>query len=301
MFFDKGEVEYTILELYDKYIQRKVLENKEKGTIKNITKRKNYVGEYLKDFCKVSDMLYGEVRPKMFDEIYLYLTGMRKPKIKNNTAGRVPNELKAVFAFAKRIDLIDKNIFDNCKPYQQFYEEEYEFLTPDELEKLENFNFANDYLQKITDCFLFQCYTGLDYGDLQALNATHLKTFHNDNRIFIIKKREKTGKIFNLPIKEKALAIIDKYGGVDKIPIISNVNYNKYLKEVGKLVGIDKWLHTHLGRKTFCNNALNYENMTMESLSSMIGDKIDTILKHYTKPSLTRVMQETKEKWGYKN
>ncbi len=298
LFFQEGEVEYTILELYDKYIERKILQGKETGTIRNIRQRKGYVATYLKEYCKVGDMLYGEVRPKMFEEIYLYLTAVRNPKVENNTAGRVPNELKAVFEFAKKVDLIEKNIFENCNPYQQKYEKDNQFLTPIELEKIEKFEFANNYLQKVADCFLFQCYTGVDYGDLQALNSKHFVKKEGDTRWWISKRREKTNKLFEVPIRPKALAITEKYGGFDKIPIISNVNYNKYLKEVAKIVGIDKSIHTHLGRKTFCNNGLNYEGLDFEDLASMVGDKIDTISKHYANPSSVRVMRKTKENWG---
>lgn len=56
-------------------------------------------------------------------------------------------------------------------------------------------------------------------------------------------KRDKTGKQFTIPMLKPALDILHKYSG--KLPIISNVKYNAYLKVVAQAAGIDKPRTTH--------------------------------------------------------
>ena len=52
---------------------------------------------------------------------------------------------------------------------------------------------------------------------------------------------------------------------------ISNEKYNVYLKEIAEIIGIEKNLTTHVGRKTFGFMALNVWNLPIETVSLMLG------------------------------
>ena len=56
-------------------------------------------------------------------------------------------------------------------------------------------------------------------------------------------KRDKTGKDFTIPLIKPALEILEKYN--NKLPVISNVKYNQYLKVVTQAAKIDKPVSTH--------------------------------------------------------
>ena len=65
-----------------------------------------------------------------------------------------------------------------------------------------------------------------------------------------------------------ALDILHKYSG--KLPIISNVKYNAYLKVVAQAAGIDKPRTTHWARHTGATLLLN-EGVPMQIVSKICG------------------------------
>lgn len=68
-------------------------------------------------------------------------------------------------------------------------------------------------------------------------------------------KRNKTKKQFTIPMMKPALEILHKYHG--KLPVISNVKYNEYLKVIAQAAGIDKPLSTHWARHIGATILLN--------------------------------------------
>lgn len=80
-------------------------------------------------------------------------------------------------------------------------------------------------LEKARDLFLLGCVTGLRYSDYSAITPANIK----DNSITI--STEKMDKAVTIPLNDYSRAIIAKYP--NGLPAISNVNLNKYLKEVG--------------------------------------------------------------------
>ena len=66
----------------------------------------------------------------------------------------------------------------------------------------------------------------------------------------------------------KALEVLEKYG--NKLPIISNVKYNEYLKIVAQAAGIDKPVSTHWARHTGATMLLN-EGVDMKIVSRICG------------------------------
>lgn len=139
-------------------------------------------------------------------------------------------------------------------------------LTLEEFQKIKYAKLSTESLQKVRDTFVFQTYTCLSYADL--------KDFNMDNLIEVkgmkvyIGKRDKTGKQFTIPMLKTALDILYKYSG--KLPIISNVKYNAYLKVVAQAAGIDKPLTTHWARHTGATLLLN-EGVPMQIVSKICG------------------------------
>lgn len=138
-------------------------------------------------------------------------------------------------------------------------------LTIDQVEQIENLK-LDGFVGKTKDLFLFQCYTGLAFSDMQKFKLSNY-TQDKDGNYLIKDKRTKTDTTYIFMLSEKALAIVMKYKG--KIPAISNQKYNQYLKVLGQMIGVPT-LHSHMGRSTFASTCLN-QGMNTDVLKHCLG------------------------------
>ena len=145
------------------------------------------------------------------------------------------------------------------------------FLSPEELQQFEEYEFSQPRLRFVQDLFIFSCYTGLPYNELMHLEHKHIvKGF--DGNLWIQMKREKTSKELSIPLLPKAEVILNKYDGdIFVFPRISNQRYNSYLKEIAAIVGIEKRMTTHMARRTFATTVLLYNDVPMEVVSKLLG------------------------------
>ena len=81
-------------------------------------------------------------------------------------------------------------------------------------------------IERVRDLFVFQTYMCLAYSDLKNFNTNYISEV-NGMKVYI-GNRIKTDKGFTIPMLKPAIEILKKYNG--KLPIISNVKYNEYLK-----------------------------------------------------------------------
>ncbi len=88
-------------------------------------------------------------------------------------------------------------------------------------------------LVKIKDLFLIQCSTGLRVSDLLNLKKENIDKVNNEILLTTIK----TSELIRIPITNKIIPIFEKYNY--ELPKISDVKYNKYLKELCKSAGIE--------------------------------------------------------------
>ncbi|MBO5894664.1 MAG: integrase catalytic domain-containing protein [Alistipes sp.] len=54
-------------------------------------------------------------------------------------------------------------------------------------------------------------------------------------------------------------------------PVISNAKYNEYLKEIAKILGIEKRVTSHLARHTFATTVTYANGVSIETISKMLG------------------------------
>lgn len=158
------------------------------------------------------------------------------------------NPYKWVNIERRRIDSIDK-----C-------------LTPDEFRRIKTTMLPTESLRRVRDVFVFQTYTCLAYTDLRRFDARCIKEIKG-MKVYT-DDRQKTGVQFTIPIVPPAWNILMKYEG--KLPVISNVKYNEYLKIVAQSAGIDKPLSTHWARHTGATILLN-EGVDLKIVSKICG------------------------------
>ncbi|GAA3989252.1 site-specific recombinase XerD [Mucilaginibacter dorajii] len=150
-------------------------------------------------------------------------------------------------------------------------------LTEHELKKIAEKNFHAERLVHVRDIFLFSCYTGLAYADVEKLKYSEIVT-GVDNSDWIFTHRQKTGASTRVPLLPDASAILEKYKTNPKclnsglvLPVLSNQKMNSYLKEIADITGIDKELTFHIARHTFASTITLNNGVPMETVSKMLG------------------------------
>jgi|GEM_PF-4315825 site-specific recombinase XerD len=161
-------------------------------------------------------------------------------------------------------------------------------LTAKELKTLQLHTFASDRLNFVKELFLFQCYTGLSYADLTQFSRSSIIGMHDIK--YLKGERMKTGEEYFLPWTKEALAIAEKHNYCFRS--LSNQKYNAYLKEVAQILGIDKKLTTHVGRKTFAQSMID-KGYSAEAVSKMMGHaSFNMTQKHYGRIGEKRIEME---------
>lgn len=167
------------------------------------------------------------------------------------------------------------------------------YLTPEELARFEDCYTYNYEMQSAKDMFLFQCYTGMDYGDMTSVNHTHI--FEYKGTLYIAKDRNKTEVFAYIPYTEKVQRIFER--NCFNMNLLANATLNRVIKDLARLSKIKKHLTSHIGRKTFAMNMLNDEQYSIEVVSKMLGHKsVKTTETFYANVQLERVHIEVQQK-----
>lgn len=148
-----------------------------------------------------------------------------------------------------------------------------EFLTPDELRKLENLQVADKKLRHVLDAFLFCCYTGLRYSDFCQLTPENIIRVNGKRWLYF--KSVKTGVEIRLPLhllfEGKALAVLERYDIVtDFAKIGPNSEANKYLAQLAALARIRKHITYHTARHT-CATLLVHQGVPITTVQKLLG------------------------------
>lgn len=164
------------------------------------------------------------------------------------------------------------------------------FLTESELQKLIAYVPGNSKLERVKDLFLFQCFTGLAYVDMQAFSKDDVVDINEAKAIR--SSRTKTDESFILFFFPEAEAIAEKYDY--KLPIISNQKYNSYLELVGAGAGLNKKITSHVARHTFATYLIN-KGVPIESVSKALGHSNIRQTQRYAQLVGTKVIDDMKK------
>ena len=162
------------------------------------------------------------------------------------------------------------------------------YLTREELAKIENADMPTASLERVRDLFVFQTYTCLSYVDLAAFDAKNVV-----NGVYT-SKRGKTNQEFSFILLSGAKKVLEKYGG--RLPLISNVKYNEYLKLVAQAAKIDKPLTSHWARHTGATILLNDGKVDERIVSKILGHaSVRQTHETYAKLLDTSIMEAMKK------
>ena len=242
-----------------------------------------YTGRLFKEFIQKKyerkDLYLREINLGFIQGFHAYLLGEKK--MGQNSCTKHLKFLK------KLLNLAVANSYISYNPVNAYKVErepvEVDFLDEEELRKIINFDTPLPRLERAKDMFLFGCFTGLSYIDIKTLTPEH---FEKDNagRIWIKKRRVKTGVLSRIPLLPIAKLILDKYKGGDKLlPIQDPADINKYLKDIAILCGINKRICFHTSRHTFASTVTLANNISLEVVSKMLGHTNTRMTAHYAK------------------
>ena len=244
---------------YIKFVERRIEDRKDisEGTRKHhrgFVKVLNEFGRmnYFHDLTKANVMLFDEfLRGRWIKETTLY-NYHKFNKVYINEAIRFGLLSESPYLGIK----VNRGKSDNRK-----------YLTSDELMLLKDCPISDLKISKARDLFLFQCYTGLSYGDMYKFDFER-DVVERDGKYVIADRRAKTNEDYFIVLLSPAIAILQKYDY--KLPLLSNQKYNDYIKVAASYAKIDKNLSSHAARHTFAVFALN-NGVPIEVVSKMLG------------------------------
>ncbi|PHK31438.1 hypothetical protein VF13_39200 [Nostoc linckia z16] len=176
-------------------------------------------------------------------------------------------------------------------------------LPDGEFARLCQHKFKNPYMQEVADIFIILCRTGFHYGDLLDFVENYQSAFQRgiDGEKWLIKDRIKTDVTARIPQFQEVAAIVDKYGGWDKLPLKSLQKMNQWLKLIAGELYFHPKLSTKAGRKTFTDWCYNTLNLTTDAVKVLLGRLSDKGLEVYGRPDERRVINELKQSQSYQN
>ena len=283
-YFDKVESlkEKSLFEVFEEHNQEQ-----EKLIGNGVSKATHWVSVYtirlLREFVqqkyKREDLYLRELNLNFIQSFHSFLR-IDKGMAQNSST-------KHLKLLKKIINLSVANSYMAFNPFSTYKVErepvDIDFLDEEELRKIINFDTPLPRLERAKDMFLFGCFTGLSYIDIKTLTPEHFEK-DSASRIWIKKRRVKTGVLSRIPLLPIAKLILDKYKGGEKLlPIQDPADINKYLKDIAILCGINKRICFHTSRHTFASTVTLANNISLEVVSKMLGHTNTRMTAHYAK------------------
>jgi len=241
----------SFFEVYDKFTEEKIkLKEWKPATIKRYKNIKRLLLDFEKQ--KKYKLTFSKINKKFFTEFTDFCFEYRNHF--TNTFSRNVGLFKTfMFWSIKNGYAFNEDFKDFKKPQRVLTREE--TLSLEQIKELHLFVCENSELEKRKDCFVFQCFTGMRYGDLKRVN----KRIVNSNNCLVLKEEKDSSKpTREIPLPSIALDILKKYDY--ELPLISNQKQNNAIKIILKDAGFNydveytrtKGVEQHTIIKPFC-------------------------------------------------
>jgi len=189
------------------------------------------------------DLTFQEVTKEMLADFCTFLN--TKYGLLNQTVLKKIVDLKQFIRWCIDQEIIQSSPIMKFKPKLTISKNPIVFLEWDELMSLYNLKITKSEpkFERVRDCFVFQCFTGLRYSDLNNLKKTDIR----GNSIFVTTL--KTNDALEIQLNNYSKAILDKYKNVEfpegrALPVGNLTEFNIELKNICKK--IKKLRETHI-------------------------------------------------------
>jgi len=184
-------------------------------------------------------------------------------------------------------------------------------LTREELERIRQLDLSSrPALERARALLLAQCYTGLRYSDLHQLCSASIEDG------FIRIRQTKTDETLAIPVTPALEKLLTQWGGRLPRPY-TNQYYNRLLKELGRLAGMDeevtvlerrggrrierrvpRWqlLTTHVGRRTFITLSLS-AGLPADLVMRVSGHRDMRAFQKYVRMADSYVAEAMRQVW----
>lgn len=188
--------------------------------------------------------------------------------------------LKALLRRAVRLGKIESSPYDSMQgEFSKGDNENTEYLTADEMAAFESLKPVwGSEMAKAHDLFTWQLHTGMSYGDTQAFDFAKYKKVNG--KWVYVGPRIKTGVAYITMLDDVCESILARYD--NRLPRLSNQQYNNCLKLLGMAAGISTPLHSHLARHSFATKMLS-NDVPIQNVSKMLGHKRVAQTERYAK------------------
>lgn len=274
----------TLMQVFNNYqTMRKPLVGKKiaKDTYDDNALSGRYINEFMQQQYHRDDIYLHEVKIGFIQGFHTFL--LTEKNNKQNSCSKHLKFLKQLMNIAVSNGYIQFNPLNIYKVEREPVE--IDFLDYEELQKIINFTTPLKRFERTRDAFLFGCFTGLAYIDIKTLRKEHLET-DGEGRIWIKKKRVKTGVLSRIPLLPMAKLLLEKYQdwpGEMVMPIQDATDVNENIKDIATLCGINKHVTFHTSRHTFASTVTLANNISLEVISKMMGHTNTRMTSRYAK------------------
>jgi site-specific recombinase XerD len=293
-----GDDRKKLLQIF-KYHNQQIEALVEKGEYSNLTLKRfettyNHTAAFIKAKYDADDIDIRDLDHDFITEYSFWLKTARN--CAHNSAMKYISTVKKIV-----IECINKKWLRE-DPFSEFKitQREVEIIPLDnyDLKAISKKPIAIERLALVRDIFLFSCYTGLAYIDVN--NLTRDKIVNGiDKKRWIITRRQKTNTSLRIPLLAPALEILERYHDNPKcllhntvLPVLTNQKMNSYLKEIADICGIKKNITFHIARHTFATTVALSNGLSMETVSRLLGHKNQRQTQHYAKVVDFKISQD---------
>ena len=282
-----GDGYQLLLQTFDEYLndfeKNRVGKDRKASTLENYRKQYRRLAAFLQYEYKVEDIPFRELKREFIEKYVVYLSTVR-----GMLPGTLPNAIK------KR-KLMTYTAFKNgwiaSDPFAGFrvaakYRDR-RFLSESELQAVMDVQVPNYKTAIVRDIFVFCCFTGLAYVDVQKLSHDDI---HTDDRgdMWIIDNRAKTGTQFRVKLLPVAKELVERYRRLklpdNKVfPVKDCDSMDMSLRHVARHAGLSFNPTMHVARHTFATTVTLSQGVPLETVSKMLGHKHITTTQIYAK------------------
>ncbi|HRE68570.1 MAG TPA: site-specific integrase [Cyclobacteriaceae bacterium] len=277
-----------LMEIFTQHNQQmKALINKEFSplTFERYETSFRHTQEFMKWKYNVSDIDIKELNYEFIADYEFWLKSKRN--CDHNTTMKYLSNFKKIVNLCIKNGWLDRDPFVGFKMAKRLVERP--FLLEEELNRIINKKFLIPRIAQVRDIFVFCCYTGLAYADVEKLTREEITT-GIDGEQWIWTSRQKTDSATRVPLLPPALEILTRYQEDPQcsikgklLPVLSNQKMNSYLKEIADACDITKKMTFHTARHTFATTVTLTNGVPIETVSKMLGHRNLKTTQHYAR------------------
>lgn len=274
------------------FFLRYIRDNKDilgKDTHRRLLQVANLFTKYIAYAYNTKDIGFEDIDYRMLKEFLSYLR-VKEGYVNDRTLMNKVYTFKTLLGAAHELGMVEEISFEglmtrDLSPLQVVY------LTVGEIKILKRLLLGKR-LDRVRDCFLFSCFTGLSYPELRILSKDNLILLNGSTWIMLEGGAECEPRY--IPLLPYPASILRKYSNSEEqaslLPLISQQKMNQYLKEIGVACGFGKLLTFQTAVQSFIKNALS-SGATTDSVSHMVGKTLREV-GTYARFSPERVEEE---------